>query len=116
MGLLGTLFVFIIIYTVFQTKSLTKGVNLHINGVSDGQVFEGDTLALTGQAIHANHLSINGREILVDKEDRFTEELVLSPGYNIITVEAEDKFKKKTGNTYRVFYKEQSVKATALNN
>ncbi len=115
-GLLGALFAFIIIYTVIETKALARGVELKIAGISDGEVFEKDILAITGQAENANHITIDGREIKVDKDKRFTQELILSPGLNIITVEAQDKFKKKTNNTYRVFYKEQTVKATALNN
>ncbi len=116
LGLLGGLFAFIVFYTFFQTKSIARGVDLRIVGITDGEVFEGDILTLTGQATHANHITISGREIVVDKEDRFSEELVLSPGINIITIEAKDKFNKYTQNIYRVFYKESSIKATALNN
>ncbi len=115
-GVLIGLFVFIVAYSIFQTRSLAKGVDLLVSGITDGEIFNGSILTLSGQATHAKHIKINGREILVDQNDNFSEELVLSPGYNIITVEAEDKFDKKTGETYRVFYKEDSAKATALNN
>ncbi len=115
-GVLAGLFIFIVGYSIFQTRSLAKGVDLIVNGIKDGAVFNGSILTLSGQATHARHIMINDREILVDRDDNFSEELILSPGLNIITVEAEDKFDKKTDVTYRVFYKENSAKATALNN
>jgi hypothetical protein len=115
-GVLGALFVFIVAYSIFQTRSLAKGVDLLVNGITDGEIFEGNILKLSGQATHAKHIMINDREILVDKDDNFSEELVLSPGYNIITIEAEDKFDKKTDAIYRVFYKEDSTRETALKN
>lgn len=110
------LFVFIVAYSIFQTRSLAKGVDLSVHGINDGAVFDGNLLTLSGQATHAKHIMINDREILVDKNENFSEELILSPGLNIITIKAEDKFDKKTDVAYRVFYKEDSAKATALNN
>jgi hypothetical protein len=113
-GLLAGLFVFIGLYTVWETKSLSKGVNLQLSGITDGASVSSDVVSLQGSAFHASHITIDGREIEVDKDDNFTEELVLSPGYNIITVEARDKFNKKTQNTYRVFYKGDAETTTAL--
>jgi hypothetical protein len=115
-GILIGLFVFIFAYSIFQTRSLTKGVDLIVEGIKDGQIFEGNILSLYGKAVHAKHISINDKEILIDTEENFKEEVVLSPGYNIITIEAKDKFDKKTNLTYRVFYKQTPSKETALSN
>lgn len=98
------LFVFIIGYSLFQTKAIARGVDLSIDNIYDGQVFRGEMLALSGTAVHATHLSVNDKEIVVDENNAFSEELVLSAGYNIITVEASDKFNKQTVKTYRVLY------------
>jgi hypothetical protein len=116
LGLLIGLFAFMVGYSIFQTKALTKGVDLTLSGIKDGETFEKDIVNITGRALYANHLLINGNEILVDQDDNFSEELVLSPGYNIITIEAKDQFNKITQNTYRVLYKDESGNLTALNN
>lgn len=116
LGALGFLFAFIVFYTIFQTKSLAKGVDMDIVGITDGEVFEDDIITLTGFAIHANFITMNGKEVVVDGDEKFTEELILSPGINIVTFEAKDKFNQKTSYEYRVFYKDQSLQATALNN
>ncbi len=115
-GLLAGLFAFIAFYTLWETKALSKGVDLQLEGITDGAILSNDVISLKGSALHASHIAIDGREIEVDKDDKFTEELVLSPGYNIISIEAKDKFGKKTQNAYRVFYKDSTETATALNN
>ncbi len=98
------LFVFIVSYALFQTKAISKGVSLNILNIKDGDIFYGEILKLSGSAQHATHLAINDREIAIDDENGFSEELVLSEGYNIITVEAKDKFDKETMKVYRVLY------------
>lgn len=105
-GIFGGLFLFIIIYTIFQTKAISRGVDLIVNGLTDGVSIDNGLVSISGKATHATHLLINGREIVIDEEDNFKEELVLSPGYNIITIEAEDRFDKKTQEVYRVLYEE----------
>lgn len=105
-GLLSSLFVFIIAYTIFQTKSINRGVVLNIEGIKDGEMFNTPIVPIQGSAVHASHLYVNGREIAVDIKGDFKYELVMSSGYNIITVEAEDRFSKSTRKIYNVFFKE----------
>lgn len=115
-GLFSGLFIFIIFYTIIETKTLARGVDIVLTGIQNGQVFEEDLVILSGAAKHANHLTLNGRPIPIDKENNFTEELLLSPGYNIITLEALDRFDKKTLKVYEVFYKESPPKVSVENN
>ena len=107
-GLLGLLFAFIGVYSIFQVNALAKGVNLEVKGIEDGETLQTGVVELAGLAEHASVLTVNGKEVSIDKESNFKSELVLSPGYNIISIEAEDKFKKKTEIVYRVFYKQES--------
>lgn len=106
LGLISGLFVFIIAFSFFQTTSLKRGSVITIENLTDGAVFETAVVALSGTAIHTTHLSVNGREIPVDEESRFSDELVLSPGYNIITISGSDKFKQQKSLVYRVLYRE----------
>lgn len=103
-SLFAGLFMFIIGYSIFQTKAISRGVALRIDNIVDGAVFSGEILTLAGTAQHATHLSVNGMEIVIDEKNVFSEELVLSEGYNIITLEARDKFGKTTKETFRVLY------------
>lgn len=103
-GLITGLFAFIIFYTILKTHALTHGVELSISGIQNGEVSTKNLLKITGKAIHAKHIHINGREILVNEKNEFSEDLVLSPGYNVISINAEDKFNKKTEKLYQVLY------------
>ena len=101
---LGGLFAFIIIYSFIEMRFLSSGVDLSVSGISNGQVFTHEFVELTGTAKHAIKLFLNGRAITIDETNAFSEALVLSPGYNIITLEAKDRFDKTTSEVYEVFY------------
>lgn len=113
-GLLVSLFAFIIGYTFFRTQAVAKGVALVIEGLSDGWETHDQLITLTGTATHATHLLVNGHETAVDEENRFVKTLALSPGYNIITVEARDRFEQTTRTVYRVLYQEAEAKTSDL--
>ncbi len=113
-GLLVGLFAFIIGYAFFRTQAVAKGVALVIEGLADGWETHEQLITLTGTAAHATHLLINGHETAVDEENRFVKTLALSPGYNIITVEARDRFEQTTRTVYRVLYQEAEAKTNDL--
>lgn len=100
--LLVLLFVFIAGYTVFNTKLIIRGVNLVVLGIENGESYKKGSLDITGNANKARHLLVNGRELNITQEGDFSDTLVLLPGYNIITVSAEDRFGKITKKTFEV--------------
>lgn len=113
---LGGLFAFIIFYSVMKMLPILRGVELSINGIADGQKVTTDKLALAGTALHAKHLLINGREILINEKSEFSEDVFLSPGYNIVSVNAEDRFDKKLTKSYRVLYEPLAENSSLANN
>jgi hypothetical protein len=96
------LFLFIGIYTALNTKFLVRGVALEIYGIEDGKVYEVGYLDIEGNARRSVQLLINGRDVSVSQDGDFHDVLVLLPGYNIITVTAEDRFGKITKKTFEV--------------
>ena len=100
----GTLgfFIFIIIYSLFRMKTISTGVDLVVQNIENGGIYTEGVLEIKGNAKRAKVLEINGREISINQNGDFTDFLVLSPGYNIITVSAEDKFGKITKETFEV--------------
>lgn len=65
---------------------------------------------ISGQAKNAIYLTINGREIYVDKDGTFTENMALPYGFSIITLVAKDQFGKTIEKTMEVYTtKEKSV-------
>lgn len=102
---LGGFFSFIIIYSFFRVRDISSGVNLTINGIESGKTYEDSIIEVTGTAKRANKIEVNGLEITRDIDGNFDELLVLSPGYNIITIVAEDKFGKETKEVFEVIKK-----------
>jgi hypothetical protein len=68
---------------------------------------------ITGNASKAIYLTLNGREIFVDKEGNFSESIVFLPGFSVVTLDARDKFGKTAKKKFEVVY-EESAKAIAF--
>lgn len=78
----------ILFYGAFRIIPLLRGVDLKIslnNESKADNVFE-----IKGSALHAQSLIINGRQITMDIDGSFKDELVLLPGINKITISARD--------------------------
>ena len=101
-GLLTILFVVILVYSYYKTKDLFRGIKLTTIGIEDGKTVSNSLLELQGKARNAVYLSVNDREIFINTEGVFNDSLILSPGYNIITIKAQDKFGKEKEEVFRV--------------
>lgn len=96
------LFLFMGIYTALNTKLLVRGVALEISGIEDGKIYEAGYLDIEGNARRSVRLLVNGRDVSVNQGGEFYDVLVLLPGYNIVTITAEDRFGKITKKTFEV--------------
>ena len=101
----GLLFIIIASYTYFKTRDLIYGVDLRVSGIKDGEVRTEALVEISGLAKNAIDLTINDREVFIDKSAHFDEKLLLLPGYNLISVKAEDKFGKKAQKNYQLILK-----------
>ena len=100
-GIASTFFVFILIYGIFRSKEVIFGVNIKDLNIQNYQSFTENPVKITGNSKNALFLSINDREINIDKEGNFQEDIALLPGYNILEIKAKDKF----GNQDFINYK-----------
>ena len=82
-------------YGLFQARDLLRGPEISISSPQNGSSFASSTVVVAGLASNITHISLDDRPIFVDKLGNFSEELLLSPGYNIIKLEAQDKFGRK---------------------
>jgi len=88
--------VLIIIYAGYKFQDFWRGPTITISHPQNGASFEDPVVTLTGTAKRIAHLSLNGKQIYTDPSGTFEETLLLSPGHNIITISAEDKFSRET--------------------
>ena len=89
-----------------------KGVKIEANM----ELQENSPIAtIEGKAPKATHLSINGREIFIDKEGNFSEKIAVLPGFSIITIRAEDRFGNAALKKFEIA-REKSAEAIAFDN
>jgi len=103
--ILAVFFIFIIIYAFFRSRDLIFGVKIKNVNIVDGTTMTESVLNVFGNAKNAVKLTLNGREISIDKSGNFNETIALLSGYNIITIEATDKFGKSDEKDYQLIYK-----------
>ncbi len=93
-------------YAIFQAWNLISGPVIEVTSPINGQTYSQSLIEVSGTARNIAYLNLNGRPIYTDKEGYFSEKLLLSPGLNIIKLDASDKFKKYTEKRLEVILKE----------
>jgi hypothetical protein len=113
-GCISCIVLFGVISTFAYMKMifLVTGVSLHaaIERSSDSGVAK-----IKGMAAGATYVTLNGREIFIDKDGSFTESLVLLPGLSVVKLDTEDKFGHVSEKKFEVVYTEPG-ESMAINN
>lgn len=102
--LVSAFFLFIIVYAFFRFYSLIFGIQIKDVNIETGETITESPFLIQGKAKNAVMLKLNGREIQIDKEGNFKEWIALFPGYNIIDIEAKDKFGHTDQEDYKLIH------------
>lgn len=97
-------FLVIIGYALFRTSAFLRGPELAVTTPTNYQTVHNPLVIIEGEAERISHLYLNRGQIYTDEHGRFDEKLLLAPGYNIITVEAKDKFGRHVKQTLELVY------------
>ena len=108
-GVCVLLFVMIGAYAFINMRGILGGINIKANIENNNP--SGSLVTIAGNARHATYLTLNGREISVDKDGTFKEKIALPSGLSVITLSAEDQFGKSFEKTMEVYKKDNSVVA-----
>jgi len=108
-ALVSIFFLLIVIFAFINSKDLIFGVkikNVTIDNISAETVAKStnNVIEIKGITKNAVKLTLNGREISIDKDGNFNENIALQNGYNIITIKAEDKFNNIYEKNYKLIY------------
>jgi hypothetical protein len=107
--------VFILSYSYFRLDDLLRGPRLVITSPTDGADLEDPLVTVTGKAERISKITFNGHPIFTDEEGNFSQSLLLSPGYNILVVAAEDRFDRHVTKTLRLTRPRASTATTTFN-
>jgi hypothetical protein len=92
-------------YGYLKVRDLLLGPTIVVSEPDNGQTFASGTIHIKGTSRNISSLSLDDRQIFTNEKGDFSEIMVLSPGYNIISLKGEDKFGKKTERTLRLVLK-----------
>ncbi len=87
LGMLG-----ILVFIAYNVRDIVIGAPLSVRMVKDGATVADPYLPISGNARHAQQVHINGRQIPIDQEGNFSDGIILSPGYNVVTITQKDRF------------------------
>lgn len=104
--LLFLLLVIIVSYSLFQANKLISGPQIEIYSPKNGSTYSQTLIEIEGRAKNIAYLNMNDRPIFTDKTGYFKEKFLLSSGYNVIKLDARDKFKKYTEKRLEIVLKE----------
>ncbi len=94
------------VYTYRQSREYISGPQVIIKQPATGAVLSQNPILISGNAQNVAYITLNGAPIFVDSKGNFNEKLLLEPGYNIFTINARDRFGKKTEKILQLIYKE----------
>ncbi len=103
--LVSLLVLFALSYGLFQSRNLVKGPVLTILNPQSGALLADSLATITGAVENAKEVMVNGRSIDIDESGNFRDEVLVSYGYNIVTVKAVDRFGRETEKTLELVYK-----------
>ncbi len=98
------LLIVIIGYGIFQSTKIVAGPRIDITNVQNGTSTTTPLFTIDGSAHNTSVLEINGRQVFTDERGYFAEKILLYPGYNVISLQAKDKFGAMVTKTVDVVY------------
>ncbi len=103
---LSLLVVVIAGYSLFQAQKLLAGPVIQIFTPQNGATYSQTLIEIDGQAKNIAYINLNDKQMFTDKNGNFSEKLLLSPGYNVVKLDAWDKFGKQTEKKLQLVLKE----------
>ncbi len=101
--LLGVL---ILGYSIFQAQKIIGGPSITVLSPINGATYTTELIEIKGTAKNVSTLMLNDRPLYTDKAGNFSDTLLPNDGYNIIKLEAKDKFGARTEKKIEIIYKQ----------
>lgn len=93
-------------YSIFQAQKILGGPKITLLSPINGATYTTALIEVKGVAKNASALLLNDRPLYTDKVGNFSDTLLLNEGYNIIKLEAKDKFGSETKKMVEIIYKQ----------
>ena len=99
-----------LVYSGFEAEKLIYGPQIILTSPKNNDTLNGSGLIkVTGSTKNVSFLSLDGRQIFTDTNGNFNENLVLLPGYNIITLGATGRYGKEVTKKLQLYLVKDSI-------
>ena len=102
-------FILILGYGLFQARNIIAGPEITITTPQNGASVNDPLVVVSGIATNINSITMNDRQIFIDKQGNFSEKLLAPEGYTIIKVAAQDKFGRRIERRIELNYTNAST-------
>ena len=82
-------------YSFYEARNIIAGPVINVYEPRNGTFFSKPLVEIKGNVKNISEISLNDKQITIDKTGFFSEKFLLSEGYNIIKIDAQDKFGRK---------------------
>ncbi len=104
-GIISFFALFVIGYGLYEAQRIVTGPEIALAYPLNGATVSESLMSVSGVAKNITDISLNDKKIFVDEKGNFNEQLLLSYGYNVLSVKAQDKFGRSTEKKVEVIYK-----------
>ena len=102
-------------YTTYQLRGILHGPKIEISYPTNGALLYDDHITFKGASTDIASLFLNGHQIFTDQAGNFSEGMLLLRGYNVLEVQAVDKFNRVTTKHIEVVLDDSTKKAAQAN-
>ena len=113
-GFFGILGVLVLGFVGLKLYPLVHGPAVDLATLSNGAVLNDPMIRISGKALYTKSLIVNGDSLALSPDGSFDEHLVLNPGYNVIAIQAVDRFGKLQSHNYSVVLREPSTNGLSV--
>jgi capsule polysaccharide export protein KpsE/RkpR len=100
----------VLAYALFNSRIFISGPQISINSPENGAVLtDSNLIKIIGEAANISYIHLNDRQIYTDENGHFQEPILLRSGYNIIRIDAEDKFGRSVVEKVEVIFSGSST-------
>jgi hypothetical protein len=104
LGIVIFFFLLLIAYSLFQARFIILGPHISVSSPLDGERVSSPIITIRGNTKNIAYISLNDRPIFINEKGNFEEKLIATPGVDIITIRARDRFGRSTEKQISVVY------------
>ena len=92
-------------YGSYEIWNYVTGPQIIVSSPANGSAVSQSLISIDGHGKNTKEITLNDRPIVVDEAGNFSEKILLSYGYNVLELKAQDRFGKKTEQELQIVYK-----------